>query len=128
MEEIQEETEEKVEETCRLLNLGEVPVGQDPVGSAEDCVKSSSHLSQELGSEKWTEMRVWRGSQGCSPRRSPKREQLGCSWVCWWRVMGSMSVASPSQCPYSHAGALTPSVTVFGGGSSGGEVMRVQPL
>ena len=38
--------EEKVEETFRQLNLGDVPVGQDPVGSAEDCVKSSFHLSQ----------------------------------------------------------------------------------
>ena len=45
MGEIQEEILRKVEETFRLLDLGDVPVGQDPVGSAE-CVKSSFHLSQ----------------------------------------------------------------------------------
>ena len=45
MGEIQEEIIRKVEETFRLLDLGDVPVGQDPVGSAE-CVKSSFHLSQ----------------------------------------------------------------------------------
>ena len=37
-----------------------------------------------------------------------------------------MSV-TPLHPLYSYAGALTPSVKVFGGGSLGGEVMRVEP-